>query len=327
MQTNPLMRWLCGALVAATAAFGTSGVMAQPSYPSKAITVVVPFPPGGPNDIVARTVAEQLATQLKKPVIVENKAGATGNIGAQAVSKATPDGHTLLITLDTSITANPELYGQRMGFDAQKDLRPITILARFSQMLVVNPTTGVSNFKQFAEAARKGVNYASAGNASPGHLTMEALQSLTGGDLHHIAYRGNAPAVVDLLGGQVQAGFIATPSVTQHVATGKLTALAVSGSKRSALAPKVPTLAELGHPAGTTEFGYVLLAPAATPEAVVQLLSTEVRKILASGAVIEKLKNLDIEPVGNTPQQAAAELTAGRARWSKVIKDRNIQAD
>lgn len=326
MKWNHLTRWLCGALVAAVTALAASGVMAQ-SYPSKAITLVVPFPPGGPNDIIARTLAEPLAAQLKQPVIVENKAGATGNIGAQAVTKATPDGHTLLITLDTSITANPELYGKRMGFDAQKDLRPIATLAHFSQMLVVNPTAGVSHFKQFVESARKGVNYGSAGNASPGHLTMEALQSLVGGDLHHIAYRGNAPAVVDLLGGQVQAGFMATPSVTQHVASGKLTALAVSGSRRSALAPKVPTLSELGYPAGTTEFGYVLLAPAATPDAVIQLLNTEVRKILASGAVIDKLKNLDIEPVGNTPQQAAADLSAGRARWSKIIKERQIQAD
>lgn len=326
MHFHHLARKLCGAFLASVAALGTSGVMAQP-YPSKPITLVVPFPAGGPNDLIARTLGEQLATQLKQPVIVENKPGATGNIGALAVTKAAPDGHTLLITLDTSITANPQLYGKRMGFDPQKDLRPIATLARFSQMLVVNPATGVTHFKQFVEATRKGVNYGSAGNASPGHLTMEALQSLVGGDLNHIAYRGNAPAVVDLLGGQVQAGFIATPSVTQHVAAGKLTALAVSGSKRSALAPKVPTLAELGYPAGTTEFGYVLLAPAATPDAVVALVSTEVRKILASSAVIEKLKALDIETVGNTPQQAAADLTAGRARWSKIIAERNIQAD
>ena len=325
-MTKPsLPRFLCGILIASATALG-SGAMAQ-SYPTKPITVVVPFPPGGPNDIIARTIGERLATQLKQPVIVENKSGATGNIGAQAVTKATPDGYTLLITLDTSITANPELYGKRMGFDPQKDLRPVATLARFSQMLVVNPATGMTSFKQFVEAARKGVNYGSAGNASPGHLTMEALQALIGGDLNHIAYRGNAPAVVDLLGGQVQAGFIATPSVTQHVAAKKLTALAVSGAKRSTLAPTVPTLSELGYPAGTTEFGYVLLAPAATPEAVVTLLSTEVGKILASGAVIEKLKALDIEPVGSTQQQAAADLAAGRARWAKIIKERNIQAD
>lgn len=326
MQFQNMTRQLFGAFLTSLLVLSAGGVIAQ-TYPSKAITVVVPFPPGGPNDIIARTLGQQLATQLKQPVIVENKAGATGNIGALAVSKANPDGQTLLLTLDTSITANPELYGKSMGFDPQKDLRPISTLARFSQMLVVNPSAGIHSFKQFVETAKKGLNYGSAGNASPGHLTMEALQSLIGGDLNHIAYRGNAPAVVDLLGGQVQAGFIATPSVAQHVANGKLTALAVSGSKRSVLAPKVPTLTELGYPAGTTEFSYVLLAPAATPEAVVQLLNTEIRKILTSDAMIEKLKSLDIEPLGNTPQQAAADLAAGRARWSAIIKSRNIKAD
>jgi tripartite-type tricarboxylate transporter receptor subunit TctC len=325
MPLLSLPRVLCGILVASVTVL-SSGAMAQ-SYPTKPITVVVPFPAGGPNDIIARTIGQQLATQLKQPVIVENKAGATGNIGAQAVTKAAPDGHTLLITLDTSITVNPELYGKRMGFDPQKDLRPVATLARFSQMLVVNPATGLSSFQQFVEARNKGLSYGSAGNASPGHLTMEALKSLIGGDLNHIPYRGNAPAVVDLLGGQVQAGFVATPSVSQHVAANKLTALAVSGSKRSALSPKVPTLTELGHPAGTTEFAYVLLVPAATPEAVVTLLSTEVRKILTSSAVTEKLKAMDIEPVGSTPEQAAADLAAGRARWSKIIQERNIRAD
>ena len=185
MPMPSLPRFLCGILVASATAL-SSGAMAQ-SYPTKPITVVVPFPPGGPNDIIARTIGAQLATQLKQPVIVENKAGATGNIGAQSVAKAAPDGHTLLITLDTSMTVNPQIYGKRMGFDPQKDLRPVVTLARFSQMLVVNPATGLTSFKQFAEAARKGVNYGSAGNASPGHLTMEALQSLIGGDLNHIA--------------------------------------------------------------------------------------------------------------------------------------------
>lgn len=297
------------------------------TYPTKAVTIVVPFPAGGPNDILARTLGERLADQLKQPVIIENKAGATGNIGAQAVSKAAADGHTLLLTLDTSITANPELYGKRMGFDPERDLRPIATVARFSQMLVTSSASKITSFKQFVESARQGLNYASAGNASPGHLTTEALQSLIQGNLNHVSYRGNAPAVIDLLGGQVEAGFMATPSVAQHVSTGKLTALAVSGNKRSPLAPNVPTIAELGYPAGTTEFGYVLLAPAATPEAVVQLLNAEVRKALASPALRDKLKTLDIDPVGSTTQQAADDLVAGRARWSKVIKERGIKAD
>ena len=312
--------------LSALAALAPCHAQAQ-SYPSKPVTIVVPFPPGGPNDILARAVAERLGPALKQTIIVDNRSGATGNIGAQAVARAPADGHTLLLTLDTTITANPALYGKRMGYDPERDLRPVATLARFSQMLVVGPATGITQFKQFVEAAKKGINYASAGNASPGHLTMEALQSLIGGQLNHIPYRGNAPAVVDLLGGQVQAAFVATPSVAQHAASGKLTALAVSGARRSPLAPNVPTVAELGYPAATTEFSYVLLAPAATPEAIVQQLSAEVRKALADEGVAAKLRAMDIEPTGTTAQQAAADLKAGRERWTKVIKERGIQPD
>lgn len=315
-------------LVLALAALAPGFGYAQgQAYPSKTITIVVPFPPGGPNDILAREIAQRLGPALKQTIIVDNRSGATGNIGAQAVARAPADGHTLLLTLDTALTANPELYGKRMGYDPERELRPVSGLAYFSQMLVVSPSTKITGFKQFVEAAKKGLNYASAGNASPGHLTMEALQSLVGGQLNHVPYRGNAPAVVDLLGGQVQAGFVATPSVAQHAASGKLTALAVSGSKRSPLAPNVPTIAELGYPAATTEFSYVLLAPAATPDAVVQQLNTEVRKALAADGLPAKLRALDIEPTGTTPQQAAAELKSGRERWTKVIKERGIQAE
>lgn len=315
-------------LMLAAAALAPLPAIAQAQvYPSKPITIVVPFPPGGPNDLLARALADRIGPSLKQPIVVDNRAGATGNIGAQAVARAAPDGHTLLLTLDTSITANPELYGKRMGYDPDKELKPVTTLARFSQMLVVNPSSKIGDLKDFAAAARKGLNYASAGNASPGHLTMESLQSLTGGELNHIPYRGNAPAVTDLLGGQVPAGFVATSSVAQHVASGKLHALAVSGSKRSKLAPAVPTVAELGYPAATTEFGYVLMVPAATPEPIVQLLNSEFRKALADPSVTTKLQALDIEPAAGTPQQAAAELKAGRERWTKVIKERGIQPD
>lgn len=181
---------LCAALLGACALAGAAAVSAQ-SYPTKPIQIVVPFPPGGPNDILARAIGQELATSLKQPVIIDNRAGATGNIGAQVVARAAPDGYTLLITLDSSITANPAIYGKRMGFDAERDLRPVAMLASFNQMLVVNPSAGVANFKQFVDAAKKGLNYASAGNASPGHLTMEALQSLIGSQLNHIPYRGD----------------------------------------------------------------------------------------------------------------------------------------
>ena len=297
------------------------------AFPSKPVTLIVPFTAGGPADVVARAVGDAMAASFKQPVVVENRSGATGNIGAQAVARSPADGHTLLLTLDSSLTANPALYGSRMGFDAERDLQPVTVIGRYDQMLVVNPAAGIADFKQFVEATKKGLTYASAGNASPGHLTMEVLQSMIGGQLNHVPYRGAAPAVQDLLGGQVEAGFVVTPSVLPHVANGKLRALAVSGRKRSALAPDVPTVGELGFPAATTEYSFVLLAPAATPPAVLRQLNTTVVQGIANAGVSARLRQLDVVPVGNSPAEAAAELATGRKRWAQVIRDRGIQAE
>lgn len=305
------------------------GAAHSQGFPSKQVTLVVPFPAGGPNDIVARTLAERLAADWKQPVVVDNKSGATGNVGAQFVARAPGDGHTLLLTLDTSLTANPTIYGKRMGFNVDKDLRPVAVLGRFSQMLVVSPSTGIAEIKAFTQAtAKAGLTYGSAGNASPGHLTMEGLNSLlTGGKFTHVPYRGNAPVLVDLLGGQVQAGFIATPTVAQHVTAGKLKALAVSGSQRSPLAPSVPTLSELGYGGATADFGYALMAPGSTPDATVQQINAELRKVIAEAQVVARLRELDIEPVVGTEQQAVAALKAGRERWARVIKAQGISAE
>jgi tripartite-type tricarboxylate transporter receptor subunit TctC len=321
-----LTRRLCLQLAGAALA-SASGVAAAQGYPSKTIQIVVPFPPGGPNDIVARLVGEQLAAAFKQTVIVENRSGATGNIGAQAVARAQPDGHTLLLTLDTSITANPTLYGKRMGFDVDRDLRPVSIVAGFGQMLVARPQAGYAGFKGFAEASRKGGSYASAGTASPGHLTMELLQSFSRGEMVHVPYRGNAPALNDILGGQVEAGFVAAPTALQHVGAGKLVALAMSGPKRSVLAPDVPTIAEQGFPGATTQFSFVLLAPAATPDDVVKRLSAEVRRAVTLPAVRQKLEALDVDPIGSTPDEAAAQLKGGTQKWAQLIKARNIKPD
>lgn len=314
-------------LLAATALGLLAGTAAAQAFPGKPITLVAPFPAGGPLDVVARALGEQMAAGLKQPVVVDNRSGATGNIGAQAVARAPADGHTLLLTIDTSLTANPTLYGKRMGFDVERDLRPVATTASFSQMLVVTPGSGIQDFKGFVERARKGLNYGSAGNASPGHLTMEALGSLIGGQLNHVPYRGNAPAVTDLLGGQIPAGFVAIPSVAQHVDGGKLKALAVSGSKRSPLAPQVPTVAELGYAGATTDFSFVLMAPAGTPDAVVKRLHEETVRALAQETVVQRLRALDLMPAAAGPEQTATLLREGRARWARVIQERRITAD
>jgi tripartite-type tricarboxylate transporter receptor subunit TctC len=314
-------------LLAATALGFLAGAAGAQGWPSKPITLIAPFPAGGPLDVVARGVAEQMSAGLRQTVVVDNRSGATGNIGAQAVARAPADGHTLLMTIDTSLTANAALYGKRMGFDVERDLRPVATVASFSQMLVVNPGSGIQDFKGFIDAARKGLNYASAGNASPGHLTMEALGSLIGGQLNHVPYRGNAPAVTDLLGGQIPAGFVAIPSVAQHVDNGKLKALAVSGSKRSPLAPQVSTVAELGHAGATTDFSFVLMAPAGTPDVVVKRLHEETVRALAQETVAQRLRALDLVPAGAGPEQTATSLRDGRARWARVIQERRITAD
>jgi tripartite-type tricarboxylate transporter receptor subunit TctC len=322
----------CLVLFGAAAAgplLGSRVAHAQDTYPSKPITIIVPWPPGGPTDICARLTAEVMSRKLGQPIVVENRSGATGNIGAQAVAHAAPDGYTLLFTLDSTLTANVDMYGeQRMGYNPEKDLAPITTLVVTSQLLGVNPSTGIKTFKEFVEIARtKGLNYASAGIGSPGNLTMEALHSAIGGRLNHIPYRGNAPATNALLSGEVQAAFISTPGLVPHVKAGKVTALAVSGRKRSTLLPDLPTIAQQGYPQAAAEFDFMYLAPAGTPGPIIDELNRQMRSALTDPKVLERMQALDIEPLGDTPAQAAQHLKETRAFWKEVIKERGIKPD
>jgi tripartite-type tricarboxylate transporter receptor subunit TctC len=316
-------------LLSITALLGAAltNIAGAQDFPSKPITLVVPFAPGGPADVVARALGERLTASMGKPVVIDNRAGAAGNIGALAVVRAPADGYTLLLTLDSSLTANAELYGKRMGFDPATELKPIATLGRYDQMLAVNPKTGITTMAQFVDAARKGMNYASAGIGSPGHLTMEGLQVLLKSKLNPGPSTGAAPAVTDLLGGQVETAFVVTPAVAQYVKSGQLTALAVSGRKRSALAPDVPTIAEAGYAGAGAEFAYVLLAPAALPLPLLRQLSGETQKALTTGDLADKFAQMDVTVVKNTPDEAAAELAKTRARWADVIKTQNIKAE
>lgn len=311
----------------ALAALAPLPALAQ-SYPSKPVQVVVPFAPGGPADILARALGERLSGALKQPVIVVNQAGAGGNIGGRAVAQAQPDGHTLLFTLDSALTANPTLYGNRMGYDVERDLRPIATLISYGQTLVLHPGVKARTFGEFVELARtQGITYASAGNASPGHLAMEQLGQMIDAKLIHVPYRGAAPAVADLLGGQVQAGFLVTPGVVPHVQAGKLVPLVVSSAQRSDLLPRTPTVTEAGHPGATIEFSMVLMAPKATPDAVVRQLNAEVKKALGSEEMRTLLKANDMVAVADTPEEAAARLKATTAKMSALIRTRGIRAD
>jgi tripartite-type tricarboxylate transporter receptor subunit TctC len=305
-----------------------SAAASADEYPSKNIQIVVPYAAGGPVDLTARAIATQLQAAFKQTVLVMNQAGGSGNIGAAAVARSAPDGYNLLLTADTALTANVALFGAKMGFDPARDLRPITTVLSYGQMLAVHPSVPAKNLREFVALARQQpVTYASAGNGAPGHLAMEMFVSLTGIKAIHVPYKGTSQAVNDLLGGQVQSGFMITPGVVQHVRAGKLVPLAVSSNKRSALAPEVPTVAEAGLPAATTESTFVLLAPAGTPDALVKLLNARVRAAIASEPVQSFMRGLDLNPVGDSPEEATSRLARTTTSLVKLVNERNIKVD
>lgn len=298
-------------------------------YPSRTVTIIVNFAPGaGALTLLARTLADEASKELKQPVVVDYRAGAGGNIGAQYVAGTRPDGYTLLAAVDTTFTVNPSIYKQ-MPFDADKAFVPIATLATFSQTLVVN--SGALPVRSFAElvarAKSQPVHYASAGNGSPGHIAAEMLASVTGMKLEHVPFKGNAPATQALLGGEVPIGFLLTSGVLPHIEAGKLIPLAVSTLKRSPTLPNVPTVAESGYPGFTAEFGWVLMAPAGTPEPIVRLWSEQVKKALAREDLRAKLQEMDVVPIASGSTETATRIAVERKRWAEVIKRAGISAD
>jgi tripartite-type tricarboxylate transporter receptor subunit TctC len=290
------------------------------AWPTKPVRMLITFPPGGPSELVTRLLNEKLQDSLKQPFVVENRPGAGGNIGTDAVAKAPPDGHLFGITTDTVFTVNPLVYG-RMPFDPWKDLVPVSLLGSFSQMMVCNPAVPAKDLRELlALAKRERVTYASGGAGVPGHLAAELLLSMTAGSMLHVPYKGPAAAATDVMGGQVHCGFLATPTVMPHVASGRLKALAVSTAKRSPLAPEVPTAAEAGAPGFDAPFYLVLFARSGTPDAVIAAMSRSVSSALAAPEVRERIAKADIEALGGTPQEAAKVLRAGADKWAPVVR-------
>jgi tripartite-type tricarboxylate transporter receptor subunit TctC len=327
MKREPTKRIMLGALVAcAVLAAGVVPSLAQ-SYPTRPVKVVVPFAAGGPLDLVGRAVFEKLSASLKQPFVLENRTGAGGNIGTDAVTKAAPDGYTLLFVLSGTLTANPALY-RKLPFNAEKDLRPISMLVASTQMLAVHPSLPVNTLTEFVAYAKKEpLAYAHAGPGSGGHLAMEYFRTMAGFETVQVPYRGNAPLVVDLVAGQVKVGFVSTAGVIQHVRDGKLKGLAISATTRSLLALDVPTAAEAGYPDFKLGTYFVLLAPAGTPDAIAQLLEREVRAVLASPELREKFRPQDIEVVGSNAAEARAFLREDTALWARIAKDANLRVD
>jgi len=299
---------------------------AQGGYPNKPVKVIVSTVPG-PLDAFARIVCDKLATSLKQPFVVENKAGAGGNIAAEYVKGQPADGYTLLFAIDTTFTVNPGLY-KKLPFDPEKDFAPISVPVTYAQMLTVNNTVPVKNVNELVALSRqKPLTYASGGNGSPSHLAGAYFLSVANTEMTHVPYKGTGQSVIDVIGGRVDSLFAVTSGVLPQVQGGKLKALAVSSPKRSALAPEVPTIAELGYPGFDVQFAYALMAPAGTPDEIVQLLNREVNKALRDPDVIEKNRIADYSATMLDARQSAAWLRENREKWTRVIVQQKITAE
>jgi tripartite-type tricarboxylate transporter receptor subunit TctC len=296
------------------------------AWPARPIKVIVPYPPGGPSDIVLRLAADKLRDILGQPIVVENQPGAGGNIGSATVARAAPDGYTWLIATDSVMTVNPHVY-KTMPFKLD-DFKPVTLISSFSQTLVCNPSVGVKTLPELiAKAKTTSMSYASGGPGVPGHLSMELLLSMSGMAMTHIPYKGPAPATQDVLAGQVECGLLAGPTVLPHVRSGRLVALAVSGLNRSPTLPEVPTIAEAGVKGYEADFSLVILAPRQTPDALVARFRKALIDALQDPPTQERLKATDQVLVGSTPEVAVQKLRNDSLKWGAVARKIGLNLD
>ena len=305
------------------------GASAQPAtYPDKPIRFVVPYPPGGGTDVIARIVHERFQAALGQTIIIENRGGAGGSVGTDVVAKAAPDGYTVLFTL-SSHTINPAIF-PKLSYDTLKDFEPVGSVASLPQILVANPqfpANTVAELIALAKAKPGTLSFATVGNGSPGHLAGELFKLRTGTQMTHIPYRGGGPAVTDVMGGQVPLLWVSIPAAAQFVKTGKLKALGVSTLKRSAAFPDVPTLQEAGVADFEVDSWYAMFVPARTPPAVIDKLNRALNSVVADAGIREKLLAQGSEGVGGTPQALAEIVAAELPKWAKLAKDANIKAD
>lgn len=299
------------------------------TYPDRAVKVIVPFPAGGTIDVVGRLVAQRMAQALGQPFVIENRAGAGGAIGAEAAAKSAPDGHTLFIGAGSTHGTNSAVT-KSLPYDPIRDFAPIGLIVNLPYILVAHPSLPANSTAELMALARKDpgkLNFASYGNGSSNHLATELFKAMTGIDVVHVPYKGGAPAIADLVAGQVQFMFEVFPTSGPHIKSGKMKLLGVASTQRSPLAPDTPTLAEsgvAGFDAGTFA---ALFAPAGTPRAVIDALNRELLRALADGATRARLVELGVEGAGGTPEQLGARVADEVRKWSQLVKERNLRFD
>jgi tripartite-type tricarboxylate transporter receptor subunit TctC len=300
---------------------------AQPAFPRKTVKIIVNFAVGGPLDVMARVLAENLAGRIGQPVIVENVTGANGNLGVQALLRAEPDGHILLFTAENAITVSPHVY-DKLAYDPLVDMAPVSLVGAFEQVLTVPAASEVRSVEDLVRKAKQGtLSYASAGSGSPGHLAFLAFAKRAGISGTHVPYRGNAPAVNDLLAAHVDAAFVVIGGVRPHLQSGRLRALAVSGSERSPELPNVPTLAQSGFPGFSLSYGYVVTVPKATPAVVAVFWQEQIRQSLADPGVVERFRQLDTRIINGDAVAAGNWLAQSSARWKATMAGGAVKVD
>jgi len=299
------------------------------TYPSKPVRIVAPFPPGGVADVLARAIQPGLQEALGQQVIVENKPGAGGNVGADIVAKADPDGHTLLLASAGILTINQFLYG-KMPFDPDKAFAPITVVGDMPNIVVVNPKTGITTLKGLIDKAKAEpgkLNFGSAGNGTTTHLAVVLLEQAAKIKLAHVPYKGAAPAVQDLVAGQIDGLVDNPPLVLGHIRSGAIKALAWAAPRRMAILPDVPTAAEAGLPGFEASSWFALVAPAGTPKAVVDRLNAETAKILKDPKLVEQFAGRGVRLVGNPVAEFTAFIPKERARWGEIVKASGVKLE
>ena len=323
----PLLR--AGLLAVAALSTSLASQAQTPSdYPTKPIKLIVPYPPGGGTDVIARVVQERFQALLGQPVVIENKGGAAGSIGTETAAKAAPDGYTVLFTL-SSHTINPSIY-PKLPFDTAKDFEPVGMVASLPQILVANmqfaPNT-VAEVVALAKAKPGTLSFASVGNGSPGHLAGELLKLRSGTQMTHIPYRGGGPAVTDVMGGQVPLLWVSIPAAAQFVKAGKLKALAVSTTKRSAAFPEVPTMQEAGIADFDVDSWYAMFVPAKTPKSAIDKLNKVINTVVREPEIRDKLLAQGSEGVGGPPEALGKIVDTELVRWAKLAKEASIKVD